>query len=219
MKELIKLLHMNKQFFLLGLIMSSIFVITSCSKSPEQKAQDIMEAEIKKNLYLPDTYELANIKVDSAFAPYDEPEYIESLKEVLRIGNEINEVEEEKAEAERTLSIFSDSYSSSYSQHEVKEARKKIEEAEKKVDYLKKTAKKIGDKAANIVKRRGDFIGFKAVLSYRAKNNGGQVVMGSSFAIFDKDITQLRYICENDEHESYLQFLEQVKTMQEQASE
>ena len=203
---------MNKQFFLLGLIMSSIFVITSCSKSPEQKAQDIMEAEIKKNLYLPDTYELANIKVDSAFAPYDEPEYIESLKEVLRIGNEINEVEEEKAEAERTLSIF-------YSQHEVKEARKKIEEAEKKVDYLKKTAKKIGDKAANIVKRRGDFIGFKAVLSYRAKNNGGQVVMGSSFAIFDKDITQLRYICENDEHESYLQFLEQVKTMQEQASE
>jgi len=43
--------------------------------------------------------------------------------------------------------------------------------------------------------------------------------MGSSFAIFDKDITQLRYICENDEHESYLQFLEQVKTMQEQASE
>ena len=219
MKELIKLLHMNKQFFLLGLIMSSIFVITSCSKSPEQKAQDIMEAEIKKNLYLPDTYELANIKVDSAFAPYDEPEYIESLKEVLRIGNEINEVEEEKAEAERTLSIFSDSYSSSYSQHEVKEARKKIEEAEKKVDYLKKTAKKIGDKAANIVKRRGDFIGFKAVLSYRVKNNGGQVVMGSSFAIFDKDITQLRYICENDEHESYLQFLEQVKTMQEQASE
>ena len=59
----------------------------------------------------------------------------------------------------------------------------------------------------------------KAVLSYRAKNNGGQIVMGSSFAIFDKDITQLRYICENDEHESYLQFLEQVKTMQEQASE
>ena len=43
--------------------------------------------------------------------------------------------------------------------------------------------------------------------------------MGSSFAIFDKDITQLRYICENDEHESYLQLLEQVKTMQEQASE
>lgn len=210
---------MNKQFFLLGIIMSFIFVITSCSKSPEQKAQEIMGEEIKKNLYLPDTYELANIKVDSAFAPYDEPEYIESLKEVLRIGNEINEVEDEKAEAERTLSIFSDSYSSSYTQNEVKEARKKIEEAEKKVDYLMKTVKKMGDKAANIVKRKGDFIGFKAVLSYRVKNNGGQIVMGSSFAIFDKDITQLRYICENDEHESYLQFLEQVKTMQEQASE
>lgn len=52
---------------LLGALLITLFV--SCGKSPEEKANALIEDDIKKVLYHPETYDPAETQVDSAFTP------------------------------------------------------------------------------------------------------------------------------------------------------
>ena len=60
---------MNKIFYLVLFAM----VMVSCSKSKEQKAEALVKESVKKVLFKPETYKPVETKVDSAFAPYDDP--------------------------------------------------------------------------------------------------------------------------------------------------
>ena len=52
---------------LLGALLVTLFA--SCSKSLEDKANTLIEEDIKKTLYHPETYDPAETQVDSAFTP------------------------------------------------------------------------------------------------------------------------------------------------------
>lgn len=47
------------------------------------------------------------------------------------------------------------------------------------------------------------FIGYKAYVSYRAKNNNGNILMDKMFAIFDKDINNISYMIDGETYEQY----------------
>ena len=72
---------MSKRNIIWGIIAIVICIVSSCSKSPEEKIKDLVSVEIKKNLYIPDSYDLADIKVDSAFIPLDSPELFEYINQ------------------------------------------------------------------------------------------------------------------------------------------
>ena len=60
---------------LLGALLVTLFA--SCSKSLEDKANTLIEEDIKKTLYHPETYDPAETQVDSAFTPFDDPVFYE----------------------------------------------------------------------------------------------------------------------------------------------
>lgn len=64
---------MKMSFFLIV----GILAFASCAHSPEEKANALIEASLKKSLYHPETYDPAETLVDSAFTPFDDPVFYE----------------------------------------------------------------------------------------------------------------------------------------------
>mgnify|MGYP004464466533 CR=1 FL=1 len=77
---------MKKLFLLLGIVTSVFFTLASCSKSPEQRVKDLAGIEIKKHLYFPDSYDPADVKIDSAFAPYDSQEFMKLTSKFIELS-------------------------------------------------------------------------------------------------------------------------------------
>ena len=53
----------------------AIFLLSSCNNSPTDKANVLIKDDMRKSLIITDSYEPVETKVDSAFAPFDEPEF------------------------------------------------------------------------------------------------------------------------------------------------
>ena len=76
---------MKKLFLLLGVFASITLMLASCSKSPGQKARELAGEEIKRHLYFPESYDPADVKIDSAFAPYDSAEFMELKSDLIKL--------------------------------------------------------------------------------------------------------------------------------------
>ena len=63
-------------------------VLVACSQSQEKKAEALIKESLKKSLYKPETYKPVETKVDSAFAPYDDPAFFEELAELEKMKAE-----------------------------------------------------------------------------------------------------------------------------------
>lgn len=78
-----------KKIFYLALV---AIVIVACKQSQEQKAEYLIKESLKKSLYKPETYKPVETKVDSAFAPYDDPAFFEELAELGEMNSEYEEL-------------------------------------------------------------------------------------------------------------------------------
>ena len=202
---------MKKQHFILGLIASFICILASCSKSPEQKVKDLVGNEIKKHLYIPESYDPADIKIDSAFAPYDDPKFIELTKDLLTKTQEVEDAETAVKRAKSSVSRWSDHpVPDSYSRNSLNEARSDQKEAQTKEEKAMSAARKLGDKMKEQMDKSPKFIGFKASILYRAKNNYGNIVMESVFAVFDENIENITYMLDGNDYEQYQETLKEI---------
>ena len=209
---------MKRYPFLLGIIVSFVCLLASCSKSPEQKVKDLVGAEIKKHLYIPESYDLADVKIDSAFAPYDNPEFIELTQELVKKGQEVEEAETDIKHAKSSISIWENPFSS-YSRNSLNEAREDLKTAQAKEEKAISEAKKLGKKIKKQMDKSPEFIGYKAYVSYRAKNNYGDILMSEVFAVFDKNIENITYIIEGKDYEQYQEVLKQIHEARNSDSE
>lgn len=201
---------MKKQFWALAIFASLSLMLTSCSKSPEQKAKDLAETEIKKLLYFPESYDPADIKIDSAFAPYDSPEFMEITSNLAKIGDEIAEAQEDIKSKRQSVSLWSMPFDN-YSRNELNDAKAELAKAQAKEKKAMEEAQKLMLKMKTLMEEKPKFIGFKAMVSYRAKNNEGNILMDNIFTIFDKDMTKIVFMCNNNEYEQYCQAIKLIQ--------
>ena len=88
---------------LLGALLITLFV--SCGKSPEEKANALIEDDIKKVLYHPETYDPAETQVDSAFTPFDDPAFYEKTVQLCKLGMSIDECDRKMKNAKSSMPI------------------------------------------------------------------------------------------------------------------
>ena len=91
---------------LLGALLITLFV--SCGKSPEEKANALIEDDIKKVLYHPETYDPAETQIDSAFTPFDDPVFYEKTVQLCKLGMSIDECDRKMKNAKSSMSIWMD---------------------------------------------------------------------------------------------------------------
>lgn len=202
-----------KKIFYLALI---AIVMVACGQSQEQKAEYLIKESLKKSLYKPETYKPVETKVDSAFAPYDDPAFFEELAELGKINSEYEELESKAKHAKSSMAIWSGPYMSAYARNEYQEAKSDYEEANAKLEKLKAKGRKQFKKIANMLQVSNKFIGYKAVHNYRADNNAGNTLIGNTIFFIDKNFEEIKYSMEVDE---YNQVQEAISSFKEQIEE
>ena len=203
-----------KDVFFLALVALGF---TSCVKSPEHKANVLIEEHVKSYLFKPDTYENVSTHIDSAFTPYCDPAFHEMLFKLKKIAKDTDKcdrkIEEEKREASQAksfMTIYCDGYGAhsrnEYQKYkeEYEEHNRKMEEHIKKKDELIAKVTKLYKKIQVELSKKPQFIGFQAIHRYRADNNRGQTMLGNSYYVFDKDFSQILLVYDTDSEDFML---------------
>lgn len=175
-------------------------IMVSCGQSQEQRAEALIKESLKKSLYKPETYKSVETKVDSAYAPYDDPAFFEELAELGKMNNEYTELEEKAKRAKSSMSIWSDPYMTAYGRNEYQEAKEEYEEANAKIEKLKTKGRKQYEKVVKLLQGEQRFIGYKAVHNYRADNNAGNTLIGNTIFFIDENFSEVRYSLEVEEY-------------------
>jgi hypothetical protein len=205
-----------KKFFYLAF---STLVLVACSQSQEQKAEVLIKESLKKSLFKPETYKPVETKVDSAFAPYDDPSFFEELAELGKMNSEYEELEEKAKRAKSSMAIWSGPYQTAYGRNEYQEAKEEYDEANAKIDKLKTKGKKQYEKVISMLQGERKFIGFKALHNYRADNNAGNTLIGNTIFFIDENFTEVQYSMEAEEYNQVQDAINQFKEQMEEAEE
>lgn len=205
-----------KKIFYLALV---AVIIVACGQSQEQKAEALIKESLKKSLYKPETYKPVETKVDSAFAPYDDPAFFEELAELGKMNNEYAELEEKAKRAKSSMSIWSGPYMTAYGRNEYQEAKEEYEEANAKIEKLKTKGRKQYEKVAKMLQGQKRFIGYKAVHNYRADNNAGNTLIGNTIFFIDENFNEIRYSLEVEEYNQIQEAISQLKEQIEEEDE
>lgn len=195
---------------LLGALLVTLFA--SCSKSLEDKANTLIEEDIKKTLYHPETYDPTETRIDSAFTPFDDPAFYEKTIQLCKLGMSIDEYDRKMKSAKSSMSIWSGLYQSAYGRNEYQEAKDKYDENVQNKKNAEKKAKELAYELKTILDKKQLFIGFKARHRFRAKNNAGQIVFGEMKYLFDKDMNKIiaSYDMDDDEYKTVQIVYEQM---------
>lgn len=174
---------------LLGALLITLFV--SCGKSPEEKANALIEDDIKKVLYHPETYDPAETQIDSAFTPFDDPVFYEKTVQLCKLGMFIDECDRKMKNAKSSMSIWSGPYQSAFGRNEYQEAKNEYDENERNKKSIEAKVKKLATELKTMLENEQQFIGFKARHRYRANNNAGQTIFGETKYLFDKSLSKI----------------------------
>ena len=187
---------------LLGALLITLFV--SCGKSPEEKANALIEDDIKKVLYHPETYDPAETQVDSAFTPFDDPAFYEKTVQLCKLGMSIDECDRKMKNAKSSMSIWSGPYQSAFGRNEYQEAKNEYDENERNKKSIEAKVKKLATELKTVLENEQQFIGFKARHRYRANNNAGQTTFGEMKFLFDKEIEKIvaKYDMDDNEYKA-----------------
>lgn len=179
----------------------SLALLTSCSvKTNEEKARELIEPQVKANLIKPESYEFAQIQLDSCFSDTENnPQLVVLGLKVAKLFKEYKEYMSEAEDAESSMTIFAPSfgYQSAHEkqQHEkykveMEKAQRKATTAKEKILHLYKDNKKLFE---DFQSAKHDFIGWAVAFGYRAETAGGLKTMGTNYCYLNKDLTEITY--------------------------
>ena len=83
-------------------------LLTACStKTNDEKARELIEPEVKANLIKPESYEFAQMRLDSCFSDSQQnPNVIAFALEVAKLFNEYNGYTSDAERAESSMTIY-----------------------------------------------------------------------------------------------------------------
>ncbi len=181
----------------------------SCSRSPENKANKLIEKDLKKVLYVPESYDPVETKVDSAFTPFDDPVFVDKTMQLLDLATSIEEYDNNIKEAKSSMSLW-DNMGSAFSRNEYQEAKDEYDEnTQNRTEAISK-AKKLGEELKKMMDKERMFIGYKVQHRYRADNNAGNTLFGEKIYLFDKNMNQIVASYNDEEYKTYQSVCKQI---------
>ena len=197
-----------KKILLLSII--SFFTI-SCTLTNEQKAELIIQKDLKESLFHPDSYEPVSTHIDSMFIDSSTFGSMINIREELEdMLVKLNKYERELRNAEESMDLWAPSgYVTQFSRGNYERARKDKIEAE---TNFNKINKKIQEKIVELKdvvesRRKGEFTGWLALHRYRGLNGAGTMTISSDVVfLFDIDF-QSYYVYEWDKFEKIIELI------------
>lgn len=169
-------------------ILLAVLVLGACSN--EQKAERLIKESMTKALLHPDTYDPVETQLDSAFYPYDSPDFIAKVGDAVESGLKYVELKNKIRDAKSKMALWSSPYDS-YSRNQYNEAKKEYKESNAKMSEFMANSRELAAELKAERAKKKEFIGYKAIHRYRANNNDGQTMFGENFFLFDKDLSEV----------------------------
>lgn len=180
-------------------LMSSLVLLASCSvKTNEEKAHELIEPQVKSSLIKPESYEFAQMQLDSCFSDSQQnPEVIAFALKVAKLFNEYKDYTSDAERAESSMTIYAPSYGyqSAHDKQqqkkykaEMEKARRKAADTKEQIIQLYRDNKKL---FTAFQSGKHEFIGWMAVFGYRAETAGGMKTMGEGLFYLNKDLSEI----------------------------
>jgi hypothetical protein len=181
----------------------------SCSKTKEEKIQEIVNNSIKNNLFFPESYDPIEVKIDSVFNNMLSPENVEMAYEIIKIDNEVKSLYDEIVYTKELRDAFSSSpHSSLY-----KSDTKKIQNLENSRFEKENRAMQLFNSLQEQYWQRKEFTGYCAIQKYRAKTNDNQICIEQYAVCIDTEATKslASYNLMNEQFVAYNHIIELIQ--------
>jgi hypothetical protein len=201
---------MKNIFIFLGII---VFVVSSC-KSREEKANELIKAELFKTLYDFSSYEPIETIIDSAFTSiYTDSTILTHAYIIKGCIDRLDKYISEINSARSSMDIWGDSYSS-YSRRKYNDALEKFEtNLEKAKTVMKKMNESMLFIKGRIDKFETSHIGFQAKHKFRCKSKGGNFTIGNYLYIIDEKFEKIISVIDldDDDNEEMKKIIDEAK--------
>lgn len=190
----------------------SIALLTSCSvKTNEEKARELVEPQVKASLIKPESYEFAQIKLDSCFSDSQHnPEIIVLAMKVSELWNEYKDYSSDAENAESSMAIYAPSYGyqSAFSKQQQKKYKEEMERAQRKAATAKENILQLYKDNKKLImdykSSKHEFLGWAVSFGYRAETAGGMKTMGVDLFYLNKDLTEVTHRFSEEEMNNLL---------------
>jgi len=199
------------------LIISLCVFAAACAKTPEQKAEAIIKEAIQNTLVLPDSYQAVETQLDSAFTPYNDPEFIAVVLDMCKKGIEINALDSQMRSAKSSMSVWSGPYQTPFGREQYKQAKDEYDAAKADYDALVGRMQKMAEGLREKAEKEPEFIGYRVHHRFRAINNAGNLILSGRHFLFDKEITKIVAQWSEEEIDVYNEFLKRSAEAAEMA--
>lgn len=192
---------MNKILFTTAIL--SLLAV-SC-KSPEEKANALIEEDVKKMLYYAESYDPVETVVDSAFTPFDSPIFYDKAIQSYQFCKTIAELKHKMKSEKISMFIHRDGpYQSALDKDNYQEAKNKYNEYDKQIKSLEMKIAVLANELIAMLNEEEVFIGYKVYHRYRAKNRAGEICFDNMEYMFNKDLDQIvaSYDMDNNEYKA-----------------
>ena len=174
------------------LLIQFMILLGSCGNSLENKVSALLEKEIKKELSYPESYEPAEILIDSAFTPFDDPEFYNKTVQLYELGEFVCECNENIEEAKYDMSAYGDR-SSLWASRGYQEAKSEYDLNVENKRIAENDIKKLIPELKSMMNEPPRFVGYKVIHTYRADYFFGErlPILQRMGYLLDNDITKI----------------------------
>jgi hypothetical protein len=176
-------------------------LLASCSvKTNEEKARELIEPQVKASLIKPESYEFAQIKLDSCFSnSQNNPDIIALAMKVAKLWKEYKNYSADAESAESSIAIYAPSYGqqSAYDKQRQKKYKAEMEKAQRKATTTKEKILQLYKDNKRLITDlqsvQREFIGWAVSFGFRAETAGGMKTMGEDLFYLNKELTEVTY--------------------------
>lgn len=202
-----ELKRLDTQYNLILNNMRKIFIIATCitilascsSKTNEQKARELIEPDIKSHLINPESYEFAEMKLDSCFSDdiARNADFTTFALKVVKLYKEYKKYMSDAENAESAMNVYAPSYEyqSALFKQQLKKYKAEMEKSKRKAAIVKEKILQMykdNEKMFLAVKDgKHEFVGWAASISFRVETAGGLKTMGGILYFLNKDLTKI----------------------------
>ncbi len=189
-------------------ILISVFVCCGCSKM--SKAEALAKQEVVKCLYVPESYDPVETKLDSVFSPGESVETLNLVDQLLKLENKINDLDSQIREVKDRLSFFPD-YHEQFWKNQIDKLNQELSEKLNEYNNLITNYDNLYGKINNLLNEEQNFCGYKIYQKFRCKNNNGEITFSDVIIYTDEDIQEVKAVSDCNEVNPLLNAISNIR--------
>ena len=190
------------------LLLSILFILSSCGKSDEEKLNELVANATKAILYIPESYDPVSTNCDSLLTDIVTEANVKKVSKIIELVKEAQSAQQDMERDIESREYWRGQYGKLYNEYAAK-----AEKAETKYNKSLTEAQNLLNQLLTDYRHDDGFQGYIVNHRFRAQNNAGNVLFGEYLFILNKDKTEIvaGYDVESEDFLNFTQMIGQLR--------